>query len=300
MKPIYNGSDQHISNARNAAKQASAKRLCIHCEKPFSLGNLATHEPVCLYSDNNSIFCKCCSSRIYEREKQFCNRSCAATYNNKLHSDDSRKRQAAKVSKTMRGRPSPKKGKTQRKDKVDSTVKLTDPITGKIAEIRKCVSCSAEFLHAKHKKRTTCSSRCKSLLLAQKAGDRETVWSRQKIIPFLCLSTGQMVNLQSTWEIITAQMLDDLLIEWVRPKSIIWEDCNKKARRYYADFYLPAFDVYLDPKNPWVMQKDQDKIEKVSRIVSLLVGTPDEIIKKVVSMTGSAPAISRPPDERIN
>ena len=41
---------------------------------------------------------------------------------------------------------------------------------------------------------------------------------------------------------------------WNRPKALYYGD-----RRYFADFYLVDFDIYLDPKNDY----DEEKIRLV-------------------------------------
>lgn len=67
----------------------------------------------------------------------------------------------------------------------------------------------------------------------------------------------------SSWEVAVAKSLDEHNIKWVRPKSgFVWNDNNNK---YYPDFYLPDYDVYLDPKNPYLMKKDQEKISEASK-----------------------------------
>lgn len=68
-------------------------------------------------------------------------------------------------------------------------------------------------------------------------------------------------------------------IEWVRPKSIPWVDGTGKKRRYYPDFYIPAQDLYLDPKNPRVMERDKEKLAAVSQKINLLVGHIDVLIE---------------------
>jgi hypothetical protein len=65
--------------------------------------------------------------------------------------------------------------------------------------------------------------------------------------------------LDSTYELTVAQSLDENGIEWIRPKSLKWDD-NGQIRRYIPDFYLPEYNVYLDPKNDYLIKKDQRKI----------------------------------------
>lgn len=61
-------------------------------------------------------------------------------------------------------------------------------------------------------------------------------------------------------------------IEWIRPKYIKWVDKNQKERLYYPDFYLPEQSVYLDPKNKYCMERDQEKLEIVCKQILLIFG----------------------------
>lgn len=64
----------------------------------------------------------------------------------------------------------------------------------------------------------------------------------------------------SKWEVLVASSLNEHNIDWIRPKiGFVW---TNSGRKYYPDFYLPKFDVYLDPKNPYLMIKDMEKIRE--------------------------------------
>lgn len=76
---------------------------------------------------------------------------------------------------------------------------------------------------------------------------------------------GNVVYLQSSYEIKVANELDNNGIKWTRPKFIEWIDDNKLSHRYYPDFYLCDFDIYLDPKNYFLQKKDRLKIELVQK-----------------------------------
>lgn len=52
------------------------------------------------------------------------------------------------------------------------------------------------------------------------------------------------VSLDSSWELKVALSLDEHGIRWDRPKYFRLKD----GRRYTPDFYLPDFEIYLDPK----------------------------------------------------
>lgn len=64
----------------------------------------------------------------------------------------------------------------------------------------------------------------------------------------------------SKWEIAVAKSLDENKIEWIRPKSgFVWTDDGNK---YYPDFFLPEYNVYLDPKNDYLRKVHAEKIRQ--------------------------------------
>lgn len=69
------------------------------------------------------------------------------------------------------------------------------------------------------------------------------------------------VTLDSSWELLLAKKLDEMNINWIRPQPIKWVDKDNKIRNYFPDFYLPDYNLYLDPKNPFAYKVQKDKIE---------------------------------------
>jgi len=102
-------------------------------------------------------------------------------------------------------------------------------------------------------------------LLKELAKTREfkTHFSR-KSYPYTC-TDGSTINLQSSFEVKVAQSLDQNNVHWERPKPLTWTDEKGKKRKYYADFYLPGLDVYLDPKNDYLIKVDAFKIAQVEK-----------------------------------
>ncbi len=77
--------------------------------------------------------------------------------------------------------------------------------------------------------------------------------------------------LDSSWEV---AILDETNVKWIRPKGPIWyNDINKKRRKYFPDFYIPKFCLYIDTKNPWRLKEDANKLERVCQQndISLLI-----------------------------
>lgn len=78
----YFNSDRHKASIL-AARLASenTKTLCQFCNNELRTSGLKQHEKSCFDNPENLNHCKNCDTRIDHR-KAFCNRSCAATYNN--------------------------------------------------------------------------------------------------------------------------------------------------------------------------------------------------------------------------
>lgn len=71
-------------------------------------------------------------------------------------------------------------------------------------------------------------------------------------------SFGDRVCLQSSYEMECANVLNALSIEWIRPKALRYD-----GKRYFADFYLPEYQIFLDPKNDYKAKVDEQKIRSV-------------------------------------
>jgi hypothetical protein len=71
-------------------------------------------------------------------------------------------------------------------------------------------------------------------------------------------SFGAETVLQSTYELKCSEILDKMGINWRRPKHLKYDN-----RKYFADFYLTDYDIYLDPKNDYKAKLDESKIQKV-------------------------------------
>lgn len=69
------------------------------------------------------------------------------------------------------------------------------------------------------------------------------------------------VMLDSSWELVLAQRLDELGIKWIRPESMKWVDNKGNEHNYFPDFYLTDYDLYLDPKNPAAYNSQLEKIQ---------------------------------------
>lgn len=82
---------------------------------------------------------------------------------------------------------------------------------------------------------------------------------------------GTIVNLDSYWEEALAIRLDELNVNWIRPEPIKWIDDNGITHNYFPDFYLVDFDVYLDPKNPYAIKAQENKIKCLTKQIKNLI-----------------------------
>lgn len=90
---------------------------------------------------------------------------------------------------------------------------------------------------------------------------------------------GEVVYLQSSFEEKVAKELDKNKIKWTRPQPLKWVDRDGKEHRYYPDFYLIEQNVYLDPKNDFLIYKDEEKIQRVKEQnnIKIFVLNKDEL-----------------------
>lgn len=83
---------------------------------------------------------------------------------------------------------------------------------------------------------------------------------------------GTIVMLDSSWEEALAKRLDETSVEWIRPEEPIpYVTSDGKTHNYFPDFYLPAYDLYLDPKNPAAMAAQKDKLECLKTVMYNLI-----------------------------
>ena len=103
------------------------------------------------------------------------------------------------------------------------------------------------------------------------------------------------VLLDSSWELAMAERLDELGIQWIRPKPVKWVDSDGKTRHYFPDFYLPEHNLYLDPKNPQAYKVQKSKIECLKKQLTnlIIISTIYEIKNWSLGTTGLAQSPSK-------
>jgi len=81
----------------------------------------------------------------------------------------------------------------------------------------------------------------------------------RRLVRGICEYKG--VRLDSSWELVLAKRLDEQSIEWNRPNPIPWVDNEQITHNYFPDFYLPEYDLFLDPKNPYAIKAQKKKLD---------------------------------------
>lgn len=208
--------------------------------------------------------CKHCNNPIPPHKKQniFCNSSCSAKYNNRKklpRTEESKIKTAKSVCKYLGIDYTPRK-----KPKENPLIKAA---VNKLphTKIRQCTYCTKFFDHGLRNS-TTCSDEC-FIAVKVKLNMKGKKYYHNNI------------ELDSSWEKKIACFLDDRDIKWIRPKPLGWIDQKGKKRKYFPDFYLPEHNLYLDPKNPLVRKKQQEKVNYfLSNYSNIIIDTYDNIM----------------------
>lgn len=220
--------------------------------------------PICL-------FCNTPTSNA-----KFCSASCSAKFNNakrpprslewRLHQRAGVIAHLTKINPAFSAKPYPGK-----RPEV-TTQKAVGPVTW--IQLKNCTFCQRTFWSRRlpsTRYPTTCSDTCFKRTKAKNATGIKRVSS----------ASGEVFD--SSWELHLAQWLDDNHIQRTEPAAVVWTDSKSKSRRYFCDFYLPALKLYVDPKNPLVIQKQAEKLAAVGQLIDLIYGSPDTLKSEILS-----------------
>lgn len=264
----YQKSDEHRQNAEVARAKALQIIGCPHCGATTNLTNHKKHLAVCLYADDNIKLCTGCDERIFTPGNKFCTRSCAATFNNKQKAPKSEETKE-KIRQSLKGR----KGHGKNAHHLRHSGKKA----GITLEDRKCSSCDTTFSIEPWRSKRFCSKECRF----KSRNESGLKWGKCLAIKYFCNAMQKEVTLQSTWELKVAERLDASEIVWIRPEPIKWFDSTGKSHWYFPDFYLPDHDLYLDPKNRRVMERDTEKLHECSKQINLIAGELTMLMEKI-------------------
>lgn len=252
MSEIYLGSKKHIEyckqnlkKGREVLKEKKKERIEHYMLNPNHCNNCSK----CLFYD--------------DKNKKYCNSSCAASFNNKIRIVSNRTFSKIGMENII---------------KSCKTRKISPSTQCKI-HFRICKGCEKLFVVSWLKgnlERKTCSKDCSVIASVTK---RSYINGRKNYSKYFNKWIEKNVTLESSWEIKVAEFLDEKEIYWERPKPIKWVDSKQKSRLYFPDFYLNNYDVYLDPKNLYCMSKDVEKLGIVEKQIHLEYGALEKILK---------------------
>lgn len=103
--------------------------------------------------------------------------------------------------------------------------------------------------------------------LSEAAKNRASYWfySSKNPILYKC-KDGTDIKLDSKWELEVVKRLDELNIEWFRPKiTFEYKTITGETHSYRPDFFVPQFRCFLEIKSPWIEEK-QNKNGKIDYI----------------------------------
>jgi len=132
-------------------------------------------------------------------------------------------------------------------------------------KIFECVVCKSSFKKIVKNNveiKKTCSNDCYSKLMSKYARENPNCGGELGYKQFVYNG----IKMDSSWEVEIANWMDVNCISWERSRKLHmfwWVDENGDKRKYFPDFYLPKYNVYLDPKNDYKLSKDLYKLNKV-------------------------------------
>lgn len=221
--------------------------------------------------------CLNCKKSI-DNKKKFCSSSCSATYNNKLRakrSEESRLNTSTAMKNSQKAKNSCLPENIKKRTEKSNQTRLLNGTSAKKEKELICTICKKKFLSIKKPSGhfpTLCSDEC--YLKMKKSNSTGIKRHHYKGLQF-----------DSKWEIKIAEYLDEKNIIWIQPKTAIeWIDKRNKKRKYFPDFYLPDYNLYLDPKNPFIIQLQQEKLSYISTRINLFYGNLSEILNKIKNL----------------
>jgi hypothetical protein len=271
---------------------------CKHCNNEFAILRASQrnaqfckfecynlHKQEKRLGPTKSTTCLNCGSALKKHQFKYCSKSCSAIKNNSLRGPKSLSTRQ-KTSEKMQGRKRSQSAIIKSILTKGQRILHLDPN-------RHCLVCNND---TGSRKRKLCSSSCRAQYASFKSrtnprcgGQKHT---HRSIIENI---VGEYFIAESSYEVKVAELLNELNVMWIRPKFVWYVDHDNKKRRYYPDFFLPEYNLYLDPKNDYLIKTDIIKIKLASeqnKITVIILGKDDlsaDTIKKLVGYQGIEP-----------
>lgn len=192
--------------------------------------------------------CENCHSET--KNNKFCSRSCSASFNNKgrILSTETK----FKISTSVKSNPSGCIVTGQRGTKQ------------KEHNFKVCQECNNLFdagTKTQSLKRKYCSLSCSNL---NKYRPNSTIVHR---------SMYKDYQMDSGAELVFCQTLDKFNVSWVKNTSVFFVyQHNNKSGKYYPDFYLPEYDIWVEIKGKrYIREGDENRRAAVDRPTYLII-----------------------------
>ncbi len=246
---LCNWCGKNFSKEKNEFNRQTRKNNPMFCSKDCCNKNVSKKAKKWIIVNRTCKFCKTeFESTNQVKHKVCCSKQCAGKYSQSFQDKE-------KLSTRMKNLFQEGKIKapiSRDKNKITSSKRRND--SEKLLYDLICYNCGKEFQH-KQKKIKHCSPECVRINRSNKCGG-QTNYKRYNY---------KGISMDSSWEVMVAEWLDEQKINWIRDRTLKfkWNDENNIIHHYYPDFFLPDLDLYIDPKNKYLMEKDLYKINKV-------------------------------------
>ena len=87
------------------------------------------------------------------------------------------------------------------------------------------------------------------------------------------------ILLDSKWELIVAEYLDSLSIEWYKPKEGHKYIYKNREHLYFPDFYLPKYNVFIEVKG-YQRESDEYKWKVLNNLIVIKQDDINKILRK--------------------
>lgn len=219
-------------------KKDTTKCSCIYSKKVVLVSYLETHIA-------GLSRCQHCGKITSTCFNKYCSRKCAADVNLANRPPRTQEQRAISNAKTTASLKAHYKANP-------------NPPYSKVSQCKEC----GKWFH-NTTERSTCSSDCAKAIIARTATNNPNFGGNQNNHAYGWYTSpfAGCVWLESSYEYRVAKDLDDNGIPWIRPPYMHYILDGKK-KKYFADFYLTEQDIYLDPKNDWIIPQDIPKINQ--------------------------------------
>lgn len=258
-------------------------KSCEHCSNNFVIYKSKARKqrfcsPKCVHAHKTIrtrlTNCVNCGKTLIKDQAKFCSHSCSAHVTNTQRDRPSVEQKQQVSLKLLGHKASP--------SSVLKGILTKGQHAWHLRPNNKCLNCNADTGNSKRK---CCSETCRKQYLKLKSqlnpkcgGQKHTNRSQ------ISNQRGQLFTAESSFEVRVANILNNLNIHWIRPSYVWYQDSENKRRRYYPDFFLSDHNLYLDPKNDYLIATDSDKIRRASEAnnITIVILSESQITEEFV------------------